>query len=238
MRPIWSRRVVPIPAGMPPPRPGDPRFTPPLKQPAVKRLQAAVSLGPDGKVAYALAAAGALTLMSNTNGRPLPKRGFRLHPGARFLSPPGARELTSLDTKGGVTVWSLGKESGPSRLKYVLRFYRRLWSLGRQYDCVLVHMNPIYIILGGAIWKALGRPFYQWYNHQHGGLTAATAIRSADIAFYTSPHSFTARFRNSRPMPAGIDTRQWSLVRSATGRASAMTIFSCVSTNSTWCTVM
>ena len=40
-----------------------------------------------------------------------------------------------------VTVHSLGKESGRSRLKYVTRFYSYIWKFRGEYDAVFVHMN-------------------------------------------------------------------------------------------------
>ncbi len=47
-----------------------------------------------------------------------------------------------------VSVLSLGKEAGQSRLKYLWRFYRYLWRERQNYDTVFVHMNQEYVLLG------------------------------------------------------------------------------------------
>ncbi|MCA9353483.1 hypothetical protein KC842_01250, partial [Candidatus Nomurabacteria bacterium] len=52
-----------------------------------------------------------------------------------------------------VEVLSLGKEEGVSRIKYLTRFYKYIFSKKNNYDSVFVHMNPIYVILGGVFWK-------------------------------------------------------------------------------------
>ena len=106
-----------------------------------------------------------------------------------------------------IAVRSLGKEVRPSRWAYLRKFYHDIWSLRAGYDAVFVHMNPVYILLGGLIWRLLGKNCYLWYNHSHGTAATRLAAIMATGVFYTSPFSYTARFRNSRRMPAGIDTQ-------------------------------
>ncbi len=105
-----------------------------------------------------------------------------------------------------IAVWSLGKEQQPSRWSYLLKFFRTVWSQRTGYDAVFVHMNPVYILLGGIIWRLLGKNCYLWYNHSHGTVATRLAATMATAVFYTSPFSYTARFKHSRRMPAGIDT--------------------------------
>ncbi|MEO0119273.1 MAG: glycosyltransferase family 4 protein [candidate division WOR-3 bacterium] len=105
-----------------------------------------------------------------------------------------------------VFVWSLGKETGRSRLKYIFRFYKYIWQLRKDYDVVFVHMNPIYIVLGGFLWRFWGKKIFLWYNHQHGNLILKIAVKFTKKIFYTSPFAFTARYKTSERMPAGIDT--------------------------------
>lgn len=108
-----------------------------------------------------------------------------------------------------IAVRSLGKELRPSRWSYLRKFYRAVWSLRNSYDAVFVHMNPIYILLGGIIWRLLGKNCYLWYNHSHGNIATQLAAAMATEVFYTSPFSYTARFKHSRRMPAGIDTQMF-----------------------------
>jgi len=105
-----------------------------------------------------------------------------------------------------VRVFSLGKEQRVSRLQYLVLFYKYICQLRHDYDFVFVHMNPIYVVLGQVLWRAWGRKIFLWYNHAHGDWLTAWAARAADRVFYTSPQAFTSRFKNSRQMPAGIDT--------------------------------
>lgn len=109
-----------------------------------------------------------------------------------------------------VTVQSLGKERKASRLAYIFSFYRLIWCLRAEYDVVFVHMNPVYILLGCVFWSIWRKPFYLWYNHEHGNLMTWFAARLAHTVFHTSAFSYTARFPNSRKMPAGIDMELFS----------------------------
>src|SRR3989344_2623253 len=109
-----------------------------------------------------------------------------------------------------VSVYSLGKETGESRLKYVRNFYRYVSHLRGSYDAVLVHMNPEYMILGGLLWRMQGVPTALWYNHRMGGLRARLGILLAKKVFFTSPFAFASRFKKAQRMPAGIDTERFS----------------------------
>ena len=40
-----------------------------------------------------------------------------------------------------VKVYSLGKESGKSKIKYVKNFFNLILGLNREYDSVFIHMN-------------------------------------------------------------------------------------------------
>jgi len=105
-----------------------------------------------------------------------------------------------------VKVYSLGKENGRSRLKYLFRFYKYLWYVRNDYEKVFVHMNPEYVILGAKIWKLFGKKIILWYNHPMGGLKARIAIALSNRVFHTSLFAFAARYKKAKLMPVGIDT--------------------------------
>lgn len=105
-----------------------------------------------------------------------------------------------------VRIFSLGKEKGRSRIREVFRFYKDVWQLRKADDAVFVHMNPIYVVLGGIFWKIWRKKIYLWHNHRHGNIVTRIAIWLSDVVFYTSPFSFSARFKKSKIMPVGIDT--------------------------------
>lgn len=104
-----------------------------------------------------------------------------------------------------VDVFSLGKESGCSRLKYIFKFYKYIWQLRKNYDTVLVHMNPIYIILGGFFWKLYSKKISLWYNHPMGNFTVKMGIFLADKVFCTSNYAFAFKYKKTKIMPVGID---------------------------------
>lgn len=111
-----------------------------------------------------------------------------------------------VDLPSNVSVYSLDKESGQSRLKYIFRFYKYIWKLRHDYDVVFVHMNPVYIALGGCFWKLWGKKILLWYNHPMGNLMAKTGIFFSDKVFCTSLYSFSAKYKKTTIMPVGIDT--------------------------------
>jgi glycosyltransferase involved in cell wall biosynthesis len=110
-----------------------------------------------------------------------------------------------------VHVHSLGKESGPSRLKYVRRFFYLVWTLRRQYDAVFVHMNQEYVLMGGLLWRLLGKRVIMWRNHKKGNLLTDIACMLAHDVCYTSPESYVAHKPRAHKMPIGIDTEQFHL---------------------------
>jgi hypothetical protein len=78
--------------------------------------------------------------------------------------------LECADFKGkalppNVHVHSLGKNEGAGRVAYLFRFLRFIFSRGGEYDTVLVHMEPLYVLLGGLWWRLTGKRVVLWYNH-------------------------------------------------------------------------
>ena len=107
---------------------------------------------------------------------------------------------------GNVQVFSLGKEDGESKIKYLARFYKYVWQLRKEYDAIFIHMNAIYVILGGLFWLLSRKKIVLWYNHRHGNIISRVAYYLAARVLYTSPFSFFAGRRKTQRMPAGIDT--------------------------------
>jgi glycosyltransferase involved in cell wall biosynthesis len=105
-----------------------------------------------------------------------------------------------------VKVLSLGKEKNKSRINYVINFLHYIWRERNNYDAVFVHMNQEYVILGWKFWKLWGKKIYMWRNHAYGNIWTRLAVLVSDKVFYTSPQSFTAKYKKSVQMPVGIDT--------------------------------
>lgn len=105
-----------------------------------------------------------------------------------------------------VEVLSLGKEKKKSRFQYVFRFFKYILNYRRKYDLVFVHMNQEYVLLGAPIWSIFGKKVYLWRNHPRGSFITSLAVMVSDKVFCTSTFSFTAKFKKTEVMPAGIDT--------------------------------
>ena len=113
-----------------------------------------------------------------------------------------------------VKVLSLGKENGASRIKYLWRFYRYIWSERKKYDTVFVHMNQEYVLLGGIFWKLFGKKIWLWRNHPMGSFATNVAVFLSDKVFCTSPYSYTARFKKTELMPVGVNTEIFTRIPS------------------------
>jgi len=105
-----------------------------------------------------------------------------------------------------VKVYSLGKENGRSRVKYVLKLLKLVYVQRQNYDHVFVHMNQEFILVAGFLWKSLGKKVVFWRNHYEGNfLTNLSCWLSYKVCF-TSESSYTAKFKSANKMPIGIDT--------------------------------
>lgn len=105
-----------------------------------------------------------------------------------------------------VVVNSLGKEHGASRLKYLYRLYKTIWLKRHEYDAVFVHMNPEYVVLGGLVWRLLGKRIGLWYTHRavNPKLRIATALMHQ--GFTGSKESFRIDTPKVLVTGQGVDT--------------------------------
>ncbi len=110
------------------------------------------------------------------------------------------------DFPDNVTVHSLGKEKRQSRIQYASRFYRHIWQLRNEYDSVFVHMNQVYVILGGLLWRVWGKRIGLWYLHKKVSLSLRIAEKLVDVIFTASEKSFRLPSRKVQIVGHGIDT--------------------------------
>lgn len=102
-----------------------------------------------------------------------------------------------------VTVHSLGKESGRSRIGYLFRFYRYIFSL--RYEAVFVHMNPEYVVLGGVPWRLAGKRIGLWYVHRSTTLWLRIAAMLANILFTSAKESLRIASKKTVVLGHAID---------------------------------
>ena len=111
-----------------------------------------------------------------------------------------------------VSVYSLGKEKGSSRMKYLTRFYRYIWRFRGEYDFVFVHMNPEYLALGGMLWRLTGKRVALWYVHRSVTWYLRAAVRLASVVFTATKESMLVSTKKLRVVGHGIDMELFSPV--------------------------
>lgn len=110
------------------------------------------------------------------------------------------------DLSDNVEVLSLGKEEGVSRLTYIIRFYQYISSKKKEYDAVFVHMNQIYVILGGLLWRAWDKRISLWYTHKSITFSLRIAEKFVHTIFTASEESFRIKSKKKIVTGHGIDT--------------------------------
>ena len=109
------------------------------------------------------------------------------------------------------TVYSLGKERGVSRLSYVLNFFRIIIRERKKYDAVFVHMNQEYVVLGGWLWRLLGKKVSLWYAHGHTPFSLRVAEKFVHIVFTSTKSGCRLRSGKIRVIGQGIDVEQFKI---------------------------
>lgn len=149
-------------------------------------------------------------------------------------------EKGEISLSPNVHVLSLGKENGRtfapagsalprstlgrSRIKYINNFFRFVWRERKNYDTVLVHMNQEYVLLGGLLWKILGKKIFLWRNHYSGSILTDLAALFCKKVFCTSKASYTAKYKKAVIMPVGVDMELYRPV-SDVARVSRSVLF-------------
>lgn len=105
-----------------------------------------------------------------------------------------------------VRVLSLGKEKKQSRIRYLWRFYTYIVRERKSYDAVFVHMNQIYVILGGLLWRLSGKRVVLWYAHGTIGRGVRLAERLAHAVVTSTPEGFRLPSRKVHVVGQGVDT--------------------------------
>ncbi|MCI0533290.1 hypothetical protein L0Y49_03680 [bacterium] len=116
-------------------------------------------------------------------------------------------EARSHDLPANVTVHSLGKEKegGHSRVDYLVNFYKTLWGLRGKYDSVFVYLEPIFVVLGGILWRITGKRVALWYNHTHMSLTLRVAAFLSHAVLAPSRDRFPFATRKLVVLPGRTD---------------------------------
>lgn len=110
------------------------------------------------------------------------------------------------DLPANVKVLSLGKEASKCKIKYLYLFYKYIWQERKNYDSVFVHMNQVYVVLGGLFWKAWGKRVSLWYTHRQSSCSLWIAEKLVDNIFTVSREGFSLVSEKVKIMGHGINT--------------------------------
>lgn len=111
-----------------------------------------------------------------------------------------------------VTVLSLGKEKNVSQFEYLWRFYGYIWRYRFDYDHVLVHMNPEYVVLAGWLWRRWNKKVLLWYMHKSVDLKLRIAEKFVTKIFTASPESFRLPSKKVQIVGHGIDLNEFATI--------------------------
>lgn len=123
------------------------------------------------------------------------------------------------DLPENVKILSLGKEDFgqksikskvKSRLFYIFRFYKYIWQERKNYDRVFIHMNPEYGVLGGWVWKIMGKRVVMWYTHKTVNLKLRIAEKFVSTVFTASSDSFQLNSKKAKVVGHGIDVNKFT----------------------------
>lgn len=112
---------------------------------------------------------------------------------------------------GNVKILTLGKEKGANKIKYIYRFFKYIWQERENYESVFVHMNQEYVILGGFLWRILGKKISLWYAHGHVSLSLKVAEKITHIIFTSTISGCRLRSKKIRVIGQGIDVHHFNI---------------------------
>lgn len=122
-----------------------------------------------------------------------------------------AQQVGEYRFPANVHVQSLGKEQGRSKPVQIFTFWSLLWKLRGQYDCVLVHMTPVWVILGGPVWFLLRKRVYLWYEIRRGSFKLQLALLFVRKVFSATGQGLPRPHRKQVVTGHGIDTEAFRL---------------------------
>ncbi|PIT89213.1 MAG: hypothetical protein COU27_01510, partial [Candidatus Levybacteria bacterium CG10_big_fil_rev_8_21_14_0_10_36_7] len=124
------------------------------------------------------------------------------------------------DLPQNVRVFSLGKEDFQlstfnfqlfQKVKYMLTFWKLIWRERKNYNSVFVHMNQVYIILGGLFWMVTEKKISLWYAHGSISFSLRIATILTHNVFTSTKSGFRIRTKKTKIVGQGIDTDLFSL---------------------------
>lgn len=111
------------------------------------------------------------------------------------------------DLPDNVTVESMGKERGATRLGRLANFYRILGRHIGRVDALFAHMSPRYAVAAAPLAGLYRKPITLWFTHRQIGLQLQLAVPLVRHIVTAHPTSFPIPGPKVQALGHGIDTR-------------------------------
>ncbi len=121
-----------------------------------------------------------------------------------------------------VRVYSLGKEAGAGRLKYIYNFYFLNFQFRKDFDLVFVHMNTEYVLLGWWLWKLWRKKIVLWFAHYRPTWQLRFAEKVVDQIVTSVPEACNIKSKKVLAIGQGIDTTKFKYLNIESPRKSIL----------------
>ncbi|MDO8468252.1 MAG: glycosyltransferase family 4 protein [Candidatus Peribacter sp.] len=121
-----------------------------------------------------------------------------------------AQYVGQVSLPANVAVHSLGKEHGKPVWRQIFTFWWLLWRERSRYDCVFVHMTPVWVILGWPVWFLLRKRVYLWYEIRRGSRRLSFALLLVRKVFSATVQGLPRPHRKQVVTGHGIDVQAFS----------------------------
>lgn len=110
-----------------------------------------------------------------------------------------------------VKVLSLGKEIGKGKVGYIWSLYKYCLKYRKEYDRVFVHMNPVYVVLVGWLWRLMGKRVSLWFAHYQLHPYLRIAEKFCHVVFTSVRSACLLDSKKVLPIGQGIDVSKFDI---------------------------
>lgn len=110
-------------------------------------------------------------------------------------------------------VFSLKKNTGASIPSQIVRFVGFLFRHWKNYDAILVHMTPVWVLFAWPLCSICRKPLYLWYEARGQSVWLRIALRVVRRVFSASTWGMPLQTQRSVIVGHGIDCAAWVLPR-------------------------
>ena len=117
----------------------------------------------------------------------------------------GCLEKGKYNLPENVIVKSFGKDRKLPKIIQLANFYKLIIGGTKNYDAVFIHMNPIWVALGGWWWRLSGKRISLWYAHGKVSFVLKIAEKFTHLIFTSTKEGCRLDSKKIRIVGQGID---------------------------------